>query len=139
VTRTSLLAALARFSPLNWNEYEAPTNNHSTIVSTIVHQWPGWSVQPLYAACGKITSISDGMGRRERTIHALPGGKSRAGCGHGRARWGSSIIKTASLSKRFISRLKFKIQAWRHVYDNICIRRSLALVEAVRKKLSRGK
>ncbi len=44
---------------------------------------------------------------------------------------------------RFISRLKYKIQAWRHVlvYDNLCIRLSLALVdsEAVLKKLALGK
>ena len=39
---------------------------------------------------------------------------------------------------RFISRLKHKIQAWRHVYDNLCIRLSLALVEAVLKKLALG-
>ena len=32
-----------------------------------------------------------------------------------------------------------KIQAWRHVYDNLCIRLSLALVEAVLKKLALGK
>ncbi len=58
-------------------------------------------------------------------------------CERGEARpplVGSSIIiQLAEPATR--SRLAF----WRHVYDNICIRLSLALVEAVLKKLARGK
>jgi hypothetical protein len=48
-------------------------------------------------------------------------------------------LRAIDCGVRFISRLKYKIQAWRHVYDNLCIRLSLALVEAVLKKLALGK
>ena len=57
---------------------------------------------------------------------------------HVSAKAASTALTCEECGVRFISRLKYTIQAWRHVYDNICIRLSLALVEAVLKKLARG-
>jgi len=58
---------------------------------------------------------------------------------HVSAKAASTALTCEDCGVRFISRLKYKIQAWRHVYDNLCIRLSLALVEAVLKKLALGK
>jgi hypothetical protein len=58
---------------------------------------------------------------------------------HVSAEAASTALTCEDCGVRFISRLKYKIQAWRHIYDNLCIRLSLALVEAVLKKLARGK
>ena len=58
---------------------------------------------------------------------------------HVSAKAASTALTCEDCGVRFISRLKYKIQAWRHVYDNLCIRLPLALVEAVLKKLARGK
>ena len=58
---------------------------------------------------------------------------------HVSAKAASTALTCEDCGVRFISRLKYKIQAWRHVYDNVCIRLSLALVEAVLKKLALGK
>ena len=58
---------------------------------------------------------------------------------HVSAKAASTALTCEDCGVRFISRLKYKIQAWRHVYDNLCIRLSLALVEAVLRKLALGK
>ena len=58
---------------------------------------------------------------------------------HVSAKAASTALTCEDCGVRFISRLKYKIQAWRHVYDNLCIRLSLALVEGVLKKLALGK
>ena len=58
---------------------------------------------------------------------------------HVSAKAASTALTCEECGVRFISRLKYTIQAWRHVYDNLCIRLSLALVEAVLKKLALGK
>ncbi len=55
------------------------------------------------------------------------------------AKAASTALTCEDCGVRFISRLKYKIQAWRHVYDSLCIRLPLALVEAVLKKLACGK
>ena len=58
---------------------------------------------------------------------------------HVSAKAASTALTCEECGVRFISRLKYTIQAWRHVYCNLCIRLSCALVEAVLKKLARGK
>ncbi len=60
---------------------------------------------------------------------------------HVPAKAASTALTCEDCGVRIISRLNYKIQAWRHVYDNLCIRLFLALVEAVLrvKKLALGK
>ncbi len=59
---------------------------------------------------------------------------------HVSAKAASTALTCEDCGVRFISRLNYKIQAWRHVYDSLCIRLPLALVEleAALKRLRVG-
>ncbi len=50
---------------------------------------------------------------------------------HVSAKAASTALTCEDCGVRFISRRKYKIQAWRHVHDSVCTRLPLALVEAV--------